>query len=98
MILEREATGVRNRGCLAGGNAKGVTFDGDRPAALSGELFNVGLRNARNRQTAFAQRACRDHPGYSIRAFERSFPHKVESHRALMARGLRGAGVPDDVA
>lgn len=64
--------------------------------AIAGACLALAGRAAEAR--AFAQRACRDHPGYSIRAFERSFPHKVESHRALMARGLRGAGVPDDVA
>ncbi|QCB44587.1 hypothetical protein [Hydrogenophaga sp. PAMC20947] len=44
---------------------------------------------------AFAQRACRDHPGYSIRIFERSFPQKFAQHQALMAKALRSAGVPD---
>ncbi|MEO6030982.1 MAG: hypothetical protein ABIP61_03605, partial [Burkholderiaceae bacterium] len=43
----------------------------------------------------FAQRVCREHPGYSIGVYERSFPHKAASHRELMARALRSAGVPD---
>ncbi|MEO6593300.1 MAG: hypothetical protein ABIP94_00945 [Planctomycetota bacterium] len=44
---------------------------------------------------AYAQRACIAHPGYSIRVFERSFPHKFAAHGELLAQALRSAGVPD---
>jgi len=44
---------------------------------------------------AFALRTCRDHPGYSIRIFERSFPQKFAAHQSVMAQALRKAGVPD---
>ncbi len=64
--------------------------------AIAGACLALAGRPAEAR--AFAQRACRDHPGYSIRVFERSFPYKLESHRALMARALLSAGVPDDEA
>jgi TolB-like protein/DNA-binding SARP family transcriptional activator len=47
---------------------------------------------------AFAQRACRDHPGYSVRIYERSFPQKFAAHQAVMAQALRSAGVPDGEA
>ena len=43
---------------------------------------------------AYAQRARVDHPDYSLRVFERSFPHKLASQRALMARALSSAGFP----
>jgi TolB-like protein/DNA-binding SARP family transcriptional activator len=45
--------------------------------------------------SAFAQRALREHPDYSVGVFERSFPHKLDSHRALIAGALRSAGIPD---
>lgn len=45
---------------------------------------------------AFAQAVFREHPGYSIGVYQRSFPHRSRSHRALIARALRSAGVPDD--
>jgi len=61
--------------------------------AVAGACLALAGRPAEAR--AFAQRACRDHPGYSIRVFERSFPHKLAPHRALMAQALRSAGVPD---
>jgi hypothetical protein len=47
---------------------------------------------------AFAQRACSDHPGYSLCIFERSFPQKYAFHQDLMAQALRSAGVPDGKA
>ncbi len=34
------------------------------------------------------------HPRYTIDVFERSFPHKLESHRRLMSEALAGAGMP----
>lgn len=62
--------------------------------AIAGACLMLAGRTAEAR--AFALRACRDHPGYSIRVFERSFPYKLEAHRALMSQALRDAGVPDD--
>jgi tetratricopeptide (TPR) repeat protein len=62
--------------------------------AIAGACLALAGRQTEAR--AFAQRACSDHLGYSIRVFERSFPHKMESHRALMAGALLRAGVPDD--
>ena len=44
---------------------------------------------------AFARHACRAHPGYSVRVFERSFPHRGAAQRALISGALRSAGVPD---
>ena len=64
--------------------------------AIAGACLALAGREAEAR--AFAQRACREHPGYSIRVFERSFPHKLAPHRALMARALRSAGVPNGEA
>jgi TolB-like protein/DNA-binding SARP family transcriptional activator len=64
--------------------------------AIAGACLALAGRAAEAQ--AFAQRACADHAGYSIRVFERSFPHKLESHRALMAQALRSAGVPDEAA
>jgi TolB-like protein/regulator of sirC expression with transglutaminase-like and TPR domain len=43
----------------------------------------------------YAKRACSAHPGYSIRAFERSFPQKFAKHQELLAQALRSAGVPN---
>jgi TolB-like protein/DNA-binding SARP family transcriptional activator len=53
------------------------------------------LANRQNEARAYANRACTAHPGYSIRAFGRSFPQKFAAHRELMAQALRNAGVPD---
>jgi TolB-like protein/DNA-binding SARP family transcriptional activator len=64
--------------------------------AIAGACLALAGRPAEAR--AFAQRARRDHPGYSIRVFERSFPHKLAPHRALMAQALRSIGVPDGEA
>jgi TolB-like protein/DNA-binding SARP family transcriptional activator len=61
--------------------------------AIAGACLTLAGRQAEAR--AFAQRACSDHPGYSIRVFERSFPYKMASHRALMTDAMRRAGVPD---
>ena len=58
----------------------------------------LALAGRADEAKAFAQRAMCDHPGYSIRVFERSFPHKLAPHRALMAQALRSAGVPDGKA
>lgn len=55
----------------------------------------LALAGRREEARAYAQRACSDHPGYSIRVFERSFPQKLGSHQALMARALRSAGMPE---
>lgn len=62
--------------------------------AIAGACLALAGRPTEAR--AFAQRACNDHPGYTTRVFERSFPHKVESHRALFTGALRSAGVPGD--
>lgn len=64
--------------------------------AIAGACLALAGRPAEAR--AFAQRAVRDHPGYTVGVFERSFPHKLGSHRALMAGALRTAGVPDGEA
>jgi TolB-like protein/DNA-binding SARP family transcriptional activator len=62
-------------------------------AAIAGACLALAGRVAEAR--AFAQRACQTHPGYSIRVFDRSFPHKLAAHRDVMAGALRRAGVPD---
>jgi TolB-like protein len=54
----------------------------------------LALAGRETEARAFAQRACRDHPGYSIQVFERSFPHKRAAHRELLAQALRSVGVP----
>jgi TolB-like protein/DNA-binding SARP family transcriptional activator len=61
--------------------------------AIAGACLALAGRPTEAR--AFAQRACSDHPGYSVRVFERSFPHKLAAHQALMARALLSAGVPE---
>lgn len=61
--------------------------------AIAGACLSMAGRQAEAR--TFAQRACHDHPGYSIDIYERSFPQKFASHQALMAQALRSAGVPD---
>ncbi len=60
--------------------------------AVAAACLALAHREAEAR--AFAQRASRGHPGYSIEVFERSFPHKLAAHRDLLARALRSAGVP----
>lgn len=55
----------------------------------------LSLANRQPEARAYAKRACSAHPGYSIRVFGRSFPHKFAAHRDLMAQALRSAGVPD---
>ena len=54
----------------------------------------LALANRHDEACAYAQRASSAHPSYSIRVFERSFPHKFAAHRQLLAQALRSAGVP----
>ena len=61
--------------------------------AIAAACLSLAGREAESR--GFAQRACTDHPGYSVRVFERSFPHKHPEHRDVMASALRVAGIPE---
>jgi TolB-like protein/DNA-binding SARP family transcriptional activator len=64
--------------------------------AIAGACLALAGRG--DQAKAFAQRACLDHPGYSIRIYERSFPHKLKAHQALISEALRSAGIPDGEA
>lgn len=61
-------------------------------AAIAAACLALAGRESEAR--GFAQRASRAHRGYSIQAFERSFPHRLASHRDLLAQALRSMGVP----
>lgn len=55
----------------------------------------LALAGRQAQAQAFAQEACRDHPGYTLCTFERSFPHKFENHQRLMEQALCQAGIPE---
>ncbi len=60
--------------------------------AIAAACLALAGREAESK--GFALRACNDHPGYSVRVFERSFPHKHPEHRDMMASALQMAGIP----
>ncbi|AOW13527.1 hypothetical protein LPB72_10955 [Hydrogenophaga crassostreae] len=64
--------------------------------AIAGACLALAGRGVEAR--SFAQRTRREHPGYSLRTFERSFPQKFEAHQTLMMQALRSAGVPESEA